>query len=181
MAHAVFNCLEVWGVVPAPLPVQALHTYIVKETCRKHVLCQNNFPILTSSSSIHLIELQEIEASLSCISSVRVSWGALSLWHLLWVHLCVCGRVHTQLSLNSVPTPQATPPALFCDGFFEMGLLNYLPWLALILLISAFWVARIIGVSHSHPASLFVLKLSRIFHDNWYFFELTFTVYFRLE
>jgi hypothetical protein len=34
--------------------------------------------------------------------------------------------------LNLGPTPQATPPALYCDGFYqEMGLKNYLPWLAL--------------------------------------------------
>jgi hypothetical protein len=57
--------------------------------------------------------------------------------------------------LNSGPAPWATPPALFCDGFFQdRGSWTIcLGWLrTVILLISASWVARVIGVSHWHPA-----------------------------
>jgi hypothetical protein len=55
-------------------------------------------------------------------------------------------------SLNSGPTPQATPPALFlCDGFFQDRVTGtiHLGWLwTSILLISASWVAGITGMSH---------------------------------
>jgi hypothetical protein len=54
-------------------------------------------------------------------------------------------------SLNSGRTPWATPPALFYGGFFKIGPHGTicLGWLqTTILLISASWVARIIGVSH---------------------------------
>jgi hypothetical protein len=55
--------------------------------------------------------------------------------------------------LDSGPTPWFTPPALFCDGYFWDRALRtiYLVWLwTTILLISAFWVARITGVSLWH-------------------------------
>jgi hypothetical protein len=48
-------------------------------------------------------------------------------------------------------TTWVTPPALFCDGYFQdrVSWTICLGWLwATILLISASWVARIIGVSH---------------------------------
>jgi hypothetical protein len=57
--------------------------------------------------------------------------------------------------LNSGPTPWATPPALFCDGFFfKIGSLKLFAGAGFELwfLISASWVARIIGVSPWHPA-----------------------------
>jgi hypothetical protein len=57
--------------------------------------------------------------------------------------------------LNSGPTPQATPPALFCDGFLQDRASRTIcpGWLWTVsLLISASWVARITGVSHWLPA-----------------------------
>jgi hypothetical protein len=33
-------------------------------------------------------------------------------------------------NLSSEPTPGTTLPVLFCDGFFQWGLANYLPGLA---------------------------------------------------
>jgi hypothetical protein len=59
-------------------------------------------------------------------------------------------------SLNSGPTPWATPPALFCDGFFEIGShkLFSLGWLqTTILMITASWVARITGMNHWYLAT----------------------------
>jgi hypothetical protein len=59
--------------------------------------------------------------------------------------------------LNSGPTPQATPPALFCEGFFQdrVSQTIYLGSLQTsILLISA----SIIGVSHWHLALKYLLK-----------------------
>jgi hypothetical protein len=53
--------------------------------------------------------------------------------------------------LNSGPTPQATPPIFFYEGFFRdrVSRTVCLGWLlTVILLVSASWVARIIGVSH---------------------------------
>jgi hypothetical protein len=57
--------------------------------------------------------------------------------------------------LNSEPTPWATPPALFCDGYFQDRVSQTIcpGWLRIeILLIFASWVARIAGVSHWHLA-----------------------------
>jgi hypothetical protein len=59
--------------------------------------------------------------------------------------------------LNSGPTPWATPPVLFFDVFFwDRVSWTICPgWLRIaILLISASWIARIIGVSHQHLAHL---------------------------
>jgi hypothetical protein len=56
--------------------------------------------------------------------------------------------------LNSGSTPWATPPATFCDGSFQYRVLwtICLGWFwTVILLISASWVARIIGLSHQCP------------------------------
>jgi hypothetical protein len=53
--------------------------------------------------------------------------------------------------LNSRPTPWAIPSALCCDGFFRdrVSRTICLGWLqTLILLISAFWVAKITSMSH---------------------------------
>jgi hypothetical protein len=53
-------------------------------------------------------------------------------------------------------------PALFCVGYFQDTVLQTIypaGWLwNLILLISASGVARISGVSHQHPATLFILE-----------------------
>jgi hypothetical protein len=57
--------------------------------------------------------------------------------------------------LNSGPTPWATPPALFCDGFFQdrvSGTISPGLFQTLYLLISASWLARITGVSHQRLA-----------------------------
>jgi hypothetical protein len=59
------------------------------------------------------------------------------------------------LGLNSGPTPWVTPPALFCEGFFQDRVSQTIcpGWLPTeILLISASWVAKIIGVSQRHPS-----------------------------
>jgi hypothetical protein len=58
--------------------------------------------------------------------------------------------------LNYGPIPWATPPALFCEGFFEDRVSGTIcpKWSqTLILLISASWVTRIIGMSHWRLAS----------------------------
>jgi hypothetical protein len=72
-------------------------------------------------------------------------------------------------NLNSGPTPWATPPALFCEGFFwERNLWTIcLGWLwPAILLISASWVARIIGASHRLPARNFLIWKS-VLRNYW--------------
>jgi hypothetical protein len=64
--------------------------------------------------------------------------------------------------LNSGPTPWATLPTLFCDGFFWDRVSRTIcqGWLwTMILQISASWVARIIGVSHQCLAYLFIYLL----------------------
>jgi hypothetical protein len=53
--------------------------------------------------------------------------------------------------LNSGPMPWATPPSLFCKGFFQDSISQTICpcWpQTLILLICASWVARITGMSH---------------------------------
>jgi hypothetical protein len=62
--------------------------------------------------------------------------------------------------LNSGPTPWATPPAFFCDGFFwDSVSWTICPWWLQpsILLISASWISRIIHVSHLHRAETIFL------------------------
>jgi hypothetical protein len=57
--------------------------------------------------------------------------------------------------LNWGPMPRVTPLALFVKSFFQDGVswTSCLGWFwTTILLISAFWVARITGVSHQCPA-----------------------------
>jgi hypothetical protein len=57
--------------------------------------------------------------------------------------------------LNSGPSPWATPLALFSDGFVQDRVYQTISPVQLPtenLLISASWVARIIGLSHWHPA-----------------------------
>jgi hypothetical protein len=51
-----------------------------------------------------------------------------------------------------------TPPALFCEGFFEIGSHEVFAWLALNL--SDSWVAGITGVSHWHPEKIPYYKIS---------------------
>jgi hypothetical protein len=56
---------------------------------------------------------------------------------------------------NSEPWPWATPPTLYCEEFFQNTVSQTIcpGWLqTMILLISASWVARIIGLSHQHLA-----------------------------
>jgi hypothetical protein len=69
--------------------------------------------------------------------------------------VCVCIYIYIYIvvGLNSGPRPWATPPAFCCEGCFQDRVLwTICPvWLQTeILLISASWVARIIGVSHQH-------------------------------
>jgi hypothetical protein len=67
--------------------------------------------------------------------------------------------------LNSGSTPWTTPPALFCDCFFQdrVSWTICLGWLqTAILLISTTWVARIIGVSHWCLADEHFWQCSRI-------------------
>jgi hypothetical protein len=65
--------------------------------------------------------------------------------------------------LNSGPTPWATPPDLFCEEFFQ----NRVSWTIClsrlwtsILLISASWVAKSIGMSHQCLAIMLLLKIN---------------------
>jgi hypothetical protein len=73
--------------------------------------------------------------------------------NIYWVFfLCVCVWYW---GLNLGPTPWATLPALFVLGIFEIGsqgLICLGCLQSVIPLISASWVARIIGVSHWHLA-----------------------------
>jgi hypothetical protein len=64
--------------------------------------------------------------------------------------------------LNSGPTPWATPPALYCDEYFQ----DRVSWTicpsclwTVVLLISASWVARITGVSHPAPARAVLMSV----------------------
>jgi hypothetical protein len=59
--------------------------------------------------------------------------------------------------LNSGPSSSATPPALFCVGYFWDRVSGWL-W-TVVLLISASWVARITCVSHQRPASALFLSM----------------------
>jgi hypothetical protein len=66
--------------------------------------------------------------------------------------------------LNSDPTPWATPPALFCEGFFR----DRFSWTispgwpqTSILLISASWIAVITGMSHGCLALPFAFGCSQ--------------------
>jgi hypothetical protein len=77
------------------------------------------------------------------------------------IHLFICLFIYLFLQywgLNSGPTTWATPPALFCDGFFwdRVSQTICLGWVqTAVLLISASWVARITGESHWCPAWAF--------------------------
>jgi hypothetical protein len=61
--------------------------------------------------------------------------------------------------LNLGLTPWDTPPALFCDGFSQDRVLWTIcmgwHWIT-VFLISASWVARIIGASHWRPACVHI-------------------------
>jgi hypothetical protein len=60
--------------------------------------------------------------------------------------------------LNSGPSPWATLPVLFCERFFQdrVSQTTCPAWLrTLIILISASWVDRIIGMRHQHPAKFY--------------------------
>jgi hypothetical protein len=58
--------------------------------------------------------------------------------------------------LNSGPSPWATPPALFCDGFFLRDRISWTicsGWLQTVILqLSASWIAKILRVSRCHLA-----------------------------
>jgi hypothetical protein len=78
-----------------------------------------------------------------------------------------------QLGSNSGPTPWAAPPALFCDGFFIDRVSRVIcpGWLlAEILLISASWIARIVGVSPALalPFSFNLEACSKLLEMEWY-------------
>jgi hypothetical protein len=82
-----------------------------------------------------------------------------------------------KISLSvSGPTPWATPPALFCDGFFQdrVSWTICTSWLQTSLfLISASWVARITGVSHQCSA------LSSFSKGIYYQYLMPCTLYFQ--
>jgi hypothetical protein len=69
-------------------------------------------------------------------------------------------------SLNSGPIPWATPPALFCEVFFQDKVSQTIcpGWLqTAIFLIYASWVARITGMSHWCLATLVIFKIGSKF------------------
>jgi hypothetical protein len=71
--------------------------------------------------------------------------------------------------LNSGPTPLATLPAFFCDGFFQdrVSWTSCPGWLqTVILLISASWVARITGVSHQLPAEHLPYNVKKLIENS---------------
>jgi hypothetical protein len=70
--------------------------------------------------------------------------------------------------LNLGPTPWATPPALFLWWIFwdRVSWIICLGWLwTTILLISASWVVRIIGVSHCHQATDLTIHGSKYLYE----------------
>jgi hypothetical protein len=102
--------------------------------------------------------------------TARSSWCLTNHWlHYFCGHkilLCASGFCFLFFfqywSLNSGPSPWATPPALFLWRVFwdRVSQTICLGWLrTMILLISASWVARIIGMSHQCPAHLVILYL----------------------
>jgi hypothetical protein len=71
--------------------------------------------------------------------------------HLAWLGWSLHNFFFLFWDLNWGPSPWATPPAHFCEGFFKIGSHGTicLGWLqTAILLISASWVVRITGLSH---------------------------------
>jgi hypothetical protein len=78
----------------------------------------------------------------------------------LCVCVCVCVVVGFELRASLLPgrhsATWATPPALFCIGYFQARVSRTIclgwPW-TMILLITVSWVARITGVSHQEPCS----------------------------
>jgi hypothetical protein len=97
------------------------------------------------------------------LPNLGLVWSASSLcfaevW-LLW--LAIFFSLHW--GLNSGPTPWATPPALFWNGFFQdRDSQTICPcWLWIMILIYDSWVARTTGVNHRCPAetSLFVARI----------------------
>jgi hypothetical protein len=111
------------------------------------------------------------------VLSLGVSWrstiiycadSSISISSVYKTAVCVCVCVCVWYwGWNSGPSPWVTPPALFfffCEGFFwdRVSWTIYQGWLwTVILLISASWVARFIGVSHWHPATRCFYKLSK--------------------
>jgi hypothetical protein len=83
---------------------------------------------------------------------LRVSRLLGRLFHLSHSARPFCVGLFSQYGgLNSGPTPWATPPTLFWNGFFQDRILRAtcLDWLQItILLISVSWVARITGMRH---------------------------------
>jgi hypothetical protein len=81
-----------------------------------------------------------------------VSWRIVCVCVFVCVCVCKC-ECEWYWGLKSGPPPLATPPALFCDGF-SWDRISQTIWIT-VFLISASWVARIIGVSHWLPARMF--------------------------
>jgi hypothetical protein len=73
--------------------------------------------------------------------------------------------------LNSGPIPFVILPTLFSEKFFQnrVSLTICLGWLqTVILLISAFWVTRITGVSHWHPAGVDFITIFLYTYIIWF-------------
>jgi hypothetical protein len=77
--------------------------------------------------------------------------------------------------LNSGPTPWATPPALFCEGFFKTGSHKLFAWAGFeprsFSLSASCWVARITGVSHGclALAGVWTWCVPTKTHVGWFF------------
>jgi hypothetical protein len=83
----------------------------------------------------------------SCEWDWAIWFSVLTFSYFIFIYLQYWG-------LNLGPTPWATSLALFKKGFFKIGSHELFSQLALYLLISASWVARITGVSHWCLATL---------------------------
>jgi hypothetical protein len=87
----------------------------------------------------------------SCLSLPRSILDYRHILSSLAVFFCLFVWQHWGLNLGMYPAISATPQALFCVGcFWDRVSWNICPGLVstLLFLISAFWVARITGLSH---------------------------------
>jgi hypothetical protein len=91
----------------------------------------------------------------SCLSFLPIAFLALTFIFVFWWHW-----VWTEGLMLGALTAWATLPACYCVGYFwdQVSWAIFLGWLSTaILLISAYWVASIIGMSYWCPASLNLL------------------------
>jgi hypothetical protein len=103
--------------------------------------------------------------------SMSLGGGGKSLYFKYYCPFCVCVWYW---GLNSGPSPWATPPALFLWRVFRdrVSQTICLGWLwTMILLISASWVARIIGIEPLVPSYCCPFEPHKSLGYRWYSFQ----------